>query len=170
VPTSSAPHWQVRRRPHPRLLLTGIIIGDLLGIGGAWLLHAIMPTPDWWIAGAAGFAIAIGFAVLVMGGANANVDEHGVLRYGFGGRLDLEVPLSATRDWRPIGGGILHGIACTVDVNAVTFHSRKVASPARMSDWRRDLGVDLLLEHLTAEDAAMLNHLIASGIPAAESG
>jgi len=37
--------------------------------------------------------------------------------------------------------------------------SRKVVTPARMTAWKQDLGVDLVLEHLTAADAEELQRL-----------
>src|SRR5690606_23247390 len=116
--------------------------------------------PDWRLAVIAGLAVGGGIIAITLGGATAWVGEDRILRYGFGSRIDLEVPLAATSDWRPLAGGLFHGIGCTVPITAVTFLTRKAGSPGRMADWRRDLGVDLVLEHLTVADAQALQALI----------
>lgn len=151
--------WRVHRRPHRRLIIVAVILGLAFAAGGAWLLHALMIEPDVRIAVIAGLAVGGGIIAITLGGAQAWVGEDRVLRYGFGSRIDLEVPLAATREWRVLSGGLFHGIGCTVPMDAVTFHTRKAGSPGRMADWRRDLGVDLILEHLTGEDAQALEAL-----------
>lgn len=150
--------------------MVAIVLALGFGIGGWWLLQALLLESRPLLCIAAGSALGGGIFALMWAGATAWVGDDGILRYGFGRRIDLEVSLAATRDWRLIEGGLLRGIGATVESNAVTMHGRKAASPARMADWRRDIGVDLLLEHLTAEDAAALNALTptrAATIPTA---
>jgi len=160
--------WRVHRRPQVKLLIVSMLLALGFGIGGWWLLQALLLESRPLLSIAAGGVVGGGIFVLMWSGASAWVGDDGILRYGFGRRIDLEVPLAATRDWRLVEGGLLRGIGATVDPGAVTLHGRKAASPARMADWRRDIGVDLLLEHLTAEDAAALNAL-TSTITAAPS-
>lgn len=152
--------WRVQRRPHRRLMIVSIILGVIFGVVGTWLLHALMLEPDLRLAIVAGLAVGGGIIAITFGGATAWVGHDRILRYGFGNRIDLEVPLDATSEWRPLAGGLFHGIGCTVPIAAVTFHTRKAGSPGRMADWRRDLGVDLILEHLTAADAAALKQML----------
>ncbi len=160
------PGWRVQRRPQTKLLIVAIVLALGFGLGGWWLLQSLLLESRPLLCIAAGSALGGGIFALMWAGATAWVGDDGILRYGFGRRIDVEVPLAATRDWRLIEGGLLRGIGATVDPGAVTLHGRKAASPARMADWRRDLGVDLLLEHLTAEDAVALNRLVATLTPA----
>lgn len=151
--------WSVRRRPNARLLIVGAAIGLALGAGGAWLLPALMTEPKLAYGLAAGAGIAALTIAILAAGSTASVDDAGILRYGFGNRVDVEVPLAACSGWIAFDQGLFRAIGCRVDAGQVKPLSRKVVTPARMTAWKQDLGVDLVLEHLTAADAEELQRL-----------
>lgn len=153
--------WQQRRRPKRALLVAGSVIALLLGLGGAWLFQALMLHPSWYWASGVGIILFFSTFALLASGARVALTTTGMLQYGYGNRIDLEMPLQAVTAWTHFNSGLLRGVGCAIDPELVRCHTRKVAGKGRMAQWRRELGIDVLLEHLAAEDISELQRLAA---------
>jgi len=153
------PLWQVQRPPGRRLIAWLVLLATVWLVATFALARMLMVVDRPWLA--ALIAIALTAVLLMEGlaGAHARVDASGMLTYGFGRRANLRVPLAAVTGWKEIATGALAGIGAVVDPAAVTFLHRKGLSPRRLRDDAGRLGVALVLEHLVADDLAMLRAL-----------
>lgn len=111
----------------------------------------LQPGPIW-VSVAIGIAIGLIVPLSIGTGASVWITRDGTLWYGFGRRAQWTAPLAATSGWRPIHAGFLHGLGAEIQQSEVTFLHRKGISFVTMTGWRKKLGVDLVLEHLTADD------------------
>lgn len=152
--------WETRRPPSRRAWIMAGIVAVLTGAAGGGLLMLLMLRPDWRIAVAVGAFLGLAVLASIGRGAMAQVDDQGILRYGFG-TPNLELPLSDCTGWRLVREGALYGVGMRIDPDHVRFLNRKGISRSRIVDQAAALGVGLVLEHLTAEDLDQLRELQA---------
>ncbi len=156
---STAPVWQVHRRPPPRFLIWAGALALIVGVGAAGLMRLLLIQPSWPGPLAMGVGVAMAFFLTAARGARASVDAHGVLRYGWGRRPSLELDLRDVVALRALRRGMLAGIGVEIAPERVRFLHRAGPSPRRMRDDRATLGVDLMLEFLTGDDLAAIRAL-----------
>jgi hypothetical protein len=152
--------WQIRRPPSRNAWIAASAAGLVIGLLGGGLMRLLLVRPDWRIATGVGIFLALAVLVSIGRGALVQVDEHGLLRYGFGSP-SLEIPLSDCTGWRLVRTGALIGVGARVDPSHVRFLNRKGPSRRRLEEQAAALGVGLVLEHLTAEDLDHLRELQA---------
>jgi len=151
--------WEVRRPPRRGPMVFAWCAAIPIVAFCAWFAATLDPQQRHWPGAVFGVILAL---VLVRGlsqGTRAAVDVDGHLLFGYGRRHNLAVPLAATADWRWVEGPGFAAPAADCDLREVTFLDRRAVSYARMRRWKRDLGAELVLEGLTAEDLARIRAL-----------
>lgn len=150
--------WSAARRPGWRLLAFAILLACLLAAASAWLLHALMPEPDWALPLLLGLALGLVLVGSLAQGAEARLDADGILTYRLRGRDTLRVDLRAVRRVAWVRSALLEGVGLDLDPVRVEILHRKGPSRAALAAQRSGLGL-VVLEFLTAEDAARLEAL-----------
>lgn len=164
--------WVLDRRARPqggqRLVL--IIAAVASGVAGCWLTRAIdSSTPPSWILG---LLVGSGLAALVlwfaMLGTRVTVDAAGQLIYSLHGRPNLAFDLRSITTIRVVHDGLVSGIGLEIaDPQTVRFLHRSGVSPERMRRWRKQWGVDVVLEGFPADLAEELSRLRTAPTPGA---
>ena len=151
--------WQVRRFPARGLRIWCWILAAFALAAHALFLPLLTGPSTWWLGLAVGLLLGGLIPAHVLRGALCRVEADGTLRYGYRDRLRIAVPLRQVRAIRPVQAGLLRGIGLEIAPELVQFADRRGPGYAALHTWRRDLGVDLVLEFLLPEDGAALERL-----------
>lgn len=151
-----------RARPGTAQRVVIAIVACASGAAACLLAHAIDGDPQrgWWLALVVGAVFAGTVAWFAMLGTRITVGSDGVLTYRLHGRPNLSFELRQAAAFCPVGQGLLVGIGVELtDPQAVRFLHKAGISPERMRRWKRELGVDLVLEGFPPELAVELGAL-----------
>ena len=167
--TTSLP-WEVQRRPSFKASVAIYAVGLALFIGGGIFGAMIHLEHKPWF----GFGVgAIMAALLIAGvrkGTIVSVDNAGMLTLNYGAKDNLRFHLSLIEDSTIVQAGNLRGVGLRLsDYTAIDFIHKSGHTFRSMEKLRREMGVDLVMEHLNRQDLDQILALRASCPPPAQT-
>ncbi|TVR45125.1 MAG: hypothetical protein EA402_05090 [Planctomycetota bacterium] len=163
---AQAPLWLIERRPQGGRRALIFIIAFLLVIGGAIFGAMINLDRQPWFGLGVGLLMALLFLAGTLRGSQVRMDSPGLLTFHFGGKDNLRFPLADIEDLTLVKGGVLAGVGLRLrSYDHVEFLHKSAHSYRSMERLRARLGIDLVLEHLTAKDAEELRRRCQAQAP-----
>lgn len=151
--------WEIQRKPSFATSITIYLVGIGLLVGGAVFGAMIHLEHKPWFGLGVGAIMAALLIAGVRKGTIIQVDESAVLTLNYGAKDNLRFHLSLIEDSTMVVAGNLRGIGLRFsDYTAIDFLHKSGHTFRSMAKLRTEMGVDLVLEHLTADDRA---HLLA---------
>ena len=170
MPGTGAILWQVRRRPHRRMLLWAGLLGLLLAIASALLVRSLLIDRDLPTSCAVGLGLGLFLVLSLAHGSAVRVEHGGRLVYALRGHDCVAVDLRQVTAMRLVDTGALAGIGLEAPLEALEFIARKGVSRAHCEALQAGLGVALVLEFLRPEDLAPLRAAQRTALGTPEAG
>ena len=154
--TPSLP-WQVQRKPSLKVTILIYTVGLLLLAGGGVFGAMIHLEHKPWFGLGIGAIMAALLVAGVLKGTLVTIDQSAVLTLNYGAKDNLRFHLSLIEDSTMVMAGNLSGVGLRLsDYTAIEFIHKSGHTYRSMEKLRAELGVDLVLEHLTAQDRQVI--------------